>query len=236
MVGQYSRAYMLAFLMRQVVFPRALVPALVEYRYDRERFRAAFRVTIVFLMSCEVTAGYFLYFNAAKVVEIVLGAKWAPAVGMLQILCFVPFLDVFSELGGEVLKVRNEDRLWLLIMVVNLASLSGSACSSPAWGAEGMAVANFFLLGNALMAWRMARIFRGGFRRLLGDMALIYLVPLPLLGGAALLCRRGAGGASRLRRRRRSAPWRSWRGASGVRSAASWRCGRRIRTRLTRPA
>ncbi len=188
MVGQYARAYMLAFLVRQVVFPRALVPALVEYRYDRERFRAAFRVTTVFLMSCEVTAGYFLFLNADRVVELVLGPRWAPAVGLLKILCFVPFLDVFSELGGEVLKVRREDRLWLVIMALNLASLVGFGVAfTRRWGAPGMAAANFLLLGNVLMAWRMARVFSGGFGRLLGDMALIYVVPLPLFAAAALL-------------------------------------------------
>jgi len=188
LVGQYSRAYMIAFLVRQIVFPRALVPALVEYRFDRERFRAAFRVTIVFLMSFEVTAGYFLYFNAEKVVEIMLGASWGPAVPLLKILCFVPFLDVFSELGGEVLKVRREDRLWLLIMVVNLLSLTLIGVVFTLFrGAEGMAWANFFLLGNVLMAWRMASIFRGTFLRLLGDMALIYAVPLVLVGGTDLL-------------------------------------------------
>lgn len=187
-VGQYARAYMIAFLVRQIVFPRALLPALVEYRHDRERFRAAFRVTTVFLMSCEVTAGYFLFFNAGKVVDVLLGPQWEPAVLILQILCFVPFLDVFSELGGEVLKVRHEDRLWLLIMVVNLASLLGFGIWFTArWGAPGMAAANFLLLGNLLMAWRMRRIFAGGFASLLADMALIYLVPLPGFAAAALL-------------------------------------------------
>jgi PST family polysaccharide transporter len=188
MVGHYARAYMLAFLVRQVVFPRALLPALVEYRHDPERFRAAFRVTMVFLMSFEVTAGYFLFFNAQKVVHVVLGPEWAPAVPLLQILCFVPFLDVFSELGGEVLKVRREDRLWLLIMLVNLASLVFfGVLFTRRWGAQGMAAANFFLVGTALMGWRMARVFGGGFVRLLGDMALVYAVPLPLFAAAAVL-------------------------------------------------
>jgi hypothetical protein len=50
-----------------------------------------------------------------------------------------------------------------------------------------MAAANFLLLGNVLMVWRMARIFARGFPRLLADMALIYLVPLPLFAAAALL-------------------------------------------------
>lgn len=188
MVGYYSRAYMIAFLVRQIVFPRALLPALVEYRHDRERFHAAFRVTLVFLMSFEVTAGYFLFFNAHQVVEIILGPQWAPAVPLLQILCFVPFLDVFSELGGEILKVRREDRLWLVIMLINLASLLAvGVFFTSRWGAPGMAAANFFLLGNALMAWRMMRVFSGGFASLLGDMALIYLVPLPLFAAAALV-------------------------------------------------
>lgn len=187
-VGQYARAYMLAFLVRQIVFPRALLPALVEYREDPPRFHAAFRVTTVFLLSCEVIAGYFLFFNAEKVIEIVLGDQWGPAVGILKILCFVPFLDVFSELGGEVLKVRHEDRLWLLIMVINLASLLGFGIwFTGRWGAEGMAAANFLLLGNLLMAWRMNRVFAGAFLPLLADMALIYLLPLPLFFGAVAL-------------------------------------------------
>jgi PST family polysaccharide transporter len=188
MVGQYARAYMLAFLVRQIVFPRALLPALVEYRHDRERFQAAFRVGTVFLLSCEVTAGYFLFFNADKVVEVVLGPQWTPAVLLLKILCLVPFLDVFSELGGDVLKVRHEDRLWLVILSLNLVSLLAfGVLFTSRWGAAGMAAANFLLLGNVLMVWRMARIFARGFPRLLADMALIYLVPLPLFAAAALL-------------------------------------------------
>lgn len=187
-VGQYARAYMFAFLVRQIVFPRALLPALVEYRHDPPRFHAAFRVTTVFLLSFEVTAGYFLFFNADKVIDFILGPQWEPAVGILKILCFVPFLDVFSELGGEVLKVRHEDRLWLLIMIGNLASLLVFGIwFTTRWGAEGMAAANFLLLGNVLMAWRMSRIFAGAFVPLLGDMALIYLLPLPLFAAAAAL-------------------------------------------------
>lgn len=187
-VGQYARAYMVAFLVRSIAFPRALLPALVEYRDDPPRFHAAFRVTTVFLLSCEVTAGYFLFWNAEKVVEVLLGSQWGPAVGILRILCFVPFLDVFSELGGEVLKVRREDRLWLVIMAGNLASLLVFGIwFTGRWGAEGMAAANLLLLGNLLMAWRMHKIFAGAFVPLLGDMALIYLLPLPLFAAAAVL-------------------------------------------------
>lgn len=187
-VGYYALAYFLAFLTRQIVFPRALLPALVEYRTDAARFADAFRVGTIFLLFFEVTAGFFLFFNASKVVELFLGPNWGPVVPLLSILSFVPFLDVFSELGGEVLKVRHEDRLWLAILLLNLASLVGfGVIFTQRWGAAGMAAANFLLLGNAIMAWRMARIFGREFSRLLQDMAWIYLVPLALFGGAALL-------------------------------------------------
>ena len=196
-VGQYGRAYFLAFLTRQIVFPRALLPALVEYRDDPQRFAQAFRLGSVFLLFFEVSAGLLLFFNAETVVSLLLGPQWDPAVPLVRILCFVPFLDVFSELGGEVLKVRREDRLWLAIMALNLASLLAFGLLFTArWGAAGMAWANFLLLGNAIMAWRMARIFGPEFRLLLRDLALVYAVPILLFGVAAWLV--PGGGVARL--------------------------------------
>lgn len=189
-VGQYSRAYWIAFLVTQIVAPRALLPALVEYLSDERRFVAAFRIGTVFLMSFQVVSGYFLFFNADKAVRIVLGPspEWEPAVALLRILCFVPFLDVFTDLGGEVLKVRREDRTWLVIVVMNLASLTAFGILFTAlWGARGMAAANFFLVGNLVMAWRMSRIFAAGFGTLVQDLALVYLLPLAPFAAAAVL-------------------------------------------------
>lgn len=194
-VGQYARAYMIAFLVPLIVAPRALLPALVSYRDDPPRFLAAFRAGTVFLMFFQVTAGYFLFFNAERVVAILLGENWGPAVPLLRVLCFVPFLDVFTDLGGEVLKVRNEDRLWLAIMVLNLVSLvTFGILFTREWGALGMAWANFLLLGNLVMAWRMSVIFAAGFRRLLADLASIYLVPLPFYLAAAAVFGAGTWG------------------------------------------
>ncbi len=179
-VGQYSRAYWIAFLVPLIVAPRALLPALVEYRDDPQRFLGAFRIGTVFLLTFQVTAGYFLFFNAPKVVAILLGPQWGPAVPLLRVLCFLPFLDLFTDTGGEVLKVRREDRTWLLIVILNVLSLAVfGALFTSRWGAQGMAWANFLLFGHLIMAWRMAVIFAAGFRRLLADLALVYLAPLP---------------------------------------------------------
>ena len=186
-VGQYARAYMLAFLVSPIVYPRALLPALVEYRDDPARFAATYRMATVFLVSCQVLGGYFLFANAERVVALVLGPQWEPAAALLRVLCLVPAVDAFSELGGEVLKVRHEDRLWLGILLLNLASLVVfGVLLTRRYGALGMAGANFLLLGNLVMAWRLGRIFGRAFLPVLRDLGFVYLAPLPLFarGGA----------------------------------------------------
>ena len=71
-------------------------------------------------------------------------------------------------------------------MALNLASLVGfGVLFTSRWGAAGMAWANFLLLGNLFMGWRMSRIFGAEFGPLLRDMALVYLVPIALFGAAA---------------------------------------------------
>jgi O-antigen/teichoic acid export membrane protein len=114
------------------------------------------------------------------VVAILLGANWEPAVALLRVLCFVPLLDI-ADFGGEVLKVRHEDRTWLLIMLLNLASLIGfGILFTSRWGAYGMAWANLLPLGNLILLARLAAILGDRFGQLLRDLAIIYLSPLPL--------------------------------------------------------
>jgi PST family polysaccharide transporter len=189
-VGQYSRAYWIAFLTAQLVWPRALVPALVEFLDQERRFVHAFRVGTVLLMSFQVIAGYFLFVNAELALRILLGPspEWRPAIGLLRILCFVPFVHAFTDLGGEVLKVRGEDRAWLASVIVNLASLTLlGILFTRRWGPAGMAVANFLSLGNLIMASRMAAIFASAFGRVLRDLAVVYLAPLLPFAVVALL-------------------------------------------------
>ncbi len=191
-VGLYSRAYMIAFLVATIAYPRALFPTLVEYLDDRPRFLEAFRLSALQLLGCQVIASYFLLLNAGPVVRILLGPGWEGAVPLLRILAFVPFLDQFTILGGEMLKARHEDRSWFSVMILNLISLVGLGIwLTSRWGAAGMAAANYLMVGNLLMAWEVARVFGSRFRGLLADLALCYLLPLPFFGLAAWLAPEG---------------------------------------------
>jgi O-antigen/teichoic acid export membrane protein len=134
-------------------------------------------------------AAWFLFFNADTVVRhILFGEQWGPAVPLLRVLAFLPLVNPISRLGGELLKVRGEDRLWLLIVGLDLASLVGfGLLLASRYGAVGMAVAEFLLLGNLIMTWRIARILGRDFLRLVGDLAFAYLLPALTLVPVALL-------------------------------------------------
>jgi len=191
-VGQFEKAQTWAMRLQVLVLPaimRVLYPALVEYRDHRERTLEAYRLGTASILALETLAAYFLFFNAETVMlHIVAGQNWAPAVPLLRILCFVPLVDPFSRLGGELLKARHEDKLWLLITGTNLACLLGFGIAfSARTGPSGMAWANYLLLGNLLMTFRMWQICGAAFWRLAGDLLLIYLAPLPLFLGVCWL-------------------------------------------------
>lgn len=187
MVAQFGKARYLGQKVQVLLVPavqRVLYPALVELRLHPRRAFGAFRVGTVAILSFEALAAWFLFFNAETVVTVILfGEQWEPAVPLLRILAFLPLVNPMSRLGGELLKVRGEDRLWLLIVVLDLASLVGfGILLSSHHGATGMAVAEFLLLGNLLMTWRIARILGRRFWRLAGDLAYVYASPaLPFL-------------------------------------------------------
>jgi PST family polysaccharide transporter len=187
-VGRYTNVYRIVYLTVPIAYPRALFPTLVAYLDDRPRFLEAFRLGAVQLLSLQAVACYFVAFNADRVVAILLGPNWEEAVPLLQILAFWPFLDPFSIVGGEMLKARREDRLWLSITALNLVSLLGFGIAfTSRWGAEGMAAANLLRLGNLVMMWQVWKVFGPRFKTLLGDLALLYFAPLPLFALAAWL-------------------------------------------------
>jgi O-antigen/teichoic acid export membrane protein len=186
-VGLYTNAYKAMYMTVPIAYPRALFPTLVAYLGDRPRFLEAFRLGAVQLLSLQVLACYFLFYNPEKSITVLFGGgEWLAAVPLLQLLAFVPLFDPFSIVGGEMLKARNEDRLWLAITALNLISLVGfGILLTREWGAVGMAAANWLRLGSLLMLWRVRGVFGDRFRSLLGDLAFLYLAPLPFFALAA---------------------------------------------------
>ena len=193
LVAFYGKARDWGFRLQELVQPavaRVLYPALVGYRRERDRFFGAYHIGTLSILALETLAAYVLFFNARIVlVRILIGPNWEAAVPLLRILCFVPLTDAYSRLGGEILKVEGQDRGWLAVVVLNFASLVGFGVllTHLLHGAAGMAWANYLLLGNWLMAWRVWRIIGRKFWRLTADLLFLYLLPLPAFLAVAWL-------------------------------------------------
>jgi O-antigen/teichoic acid export membrane protein len=190
-VGLYTKAYWVVFLVGVVAYPRALFPTLVEYLPDRARFVELFRLSVVQLVGCQAVASWFILCNAEKTIRVLFGRdpQWQAAAPILRALAFVPLSYYTSYVGGEMLKAEHRDRQWLAIELLNLASLVGfGILLTRPWGAPGMALANFLLLGNLVMAWEVHRVFGGRrFRALLADLGQLLLLPLPFFALAVWL-------------------------------------------------
>jgi PST family polysaccharide transporter len=185
LVAFYGKAREWGFRLQELVQPavaRVLYPALVGYRGERDRFFGAYHIGTLSILALETLAAYVLFFNARIVlVHILIGPRWEASVPLLRILAFVPLTDAHSRLGGEVLKVEGKDRGWLVVVVLNFASLVGFGILLCRLldGPAGMAWANYLLLGNWLMAWWVWRILGREFWRLTRDLLFLYLLPLP---------------------------------------------------------
>ncbi len=192
MVGQFEKAYLWALRGQILVVPalvRAIYPALVAYRDRQSRFIGAFRLGTVAILSLEVLVAYFLFFNAEIVVlKILLGDNWQEAVQLIKILCFLPLVDPFTRLGGEMLKAYREDRIWLVVVVLNIVTLIGFGwILAQRFGASGMAWAYYLMLGHLVMTWRVYKICGPAFWLLVRDLLFTYLLPLPFFIAVAML-------------------------------------------------
>ncbi len=190
-VGNYVFAYENAFRVSEIIFPavgRALYPALVAFGSEVRKLFETYAMATVFLLAIEVPTALFLVLNAEIVLLLLGGAQWKEAPGYLRILCLAPLADPIGRFGGEVLKAKNQDRVWILSLVVTLATyITGGILLTGLLGPSGMAWIKLLPLGGLIMAWSLYRIDRDGFLALLRRISFVYLVPLPLFAAAYLL-------------------------------------------------
>ncbi len=187
-VGNYVFAYENAFRVTEIIFPaiaRSLYPALVAFRENAKRLFETYSLATLLLQAVEVPLAYFLFLNAELTLMILGGSQWVEAPTYLRILCFAPLVDPFSRLGGEILKVKHRDGLWILCAVISLMTfVIGGYFWTTALGPVGMAWINLLPLGAIPMAWALYHVAPEGFCTLLKRLLFVYLVPLPFFAAA----------------------------------------------------
>lgn len=180
-LGLYAKARTWGLRVQTILVPaiqRVFYPTLVEYGDDPDRSFPAYRLGTLAILVFEVLTAYFLFLNAETLfVDLLFGDEWRELVPLVKILCFLPLVDPLNRFGGEVLKARNDDRWWLVLILVNLTSLVGfGILLSARDGVFGIAWANFLLLGNLVMIWRVARVYGRRLWTLAVDLVALYLV------------------------------------------------------------
>ena len=214
-IAQYGLAFKNACRLSEITVPaliRSLYPVLVAFgsgaSANAQRLFETYSLTTVVMMALEVPSALFLFVNADLVVKLLAGASYADmAPNLLRILCFATLVDPLGRLGGELLKARHGDRVWMKASGITLLGFTVvGVWLTGRMGVEGMAWAKLFPLGVVIMGAAIFAIDPAGFRRLFGQLAFVYTVPIPLfaaaywLGGDALWLRFGlsvvAGGTS----------------------------------------
>lgn len=187
-VGLYGAVLFFALLMPRVLelpVRRALYPGFVAVREDPRRFFETYRLATILLMAVQVPYALFLLVNAETVLVLYGGAEYAPAAPWLQVLCFIPLIQPFARCAEDVILARHEERLLILATTVSLVSLVGFGFwFTTLAGPIGMAWAKLLPLGVVLITWAVFRIDPAGFRRLTGELGLLYAIPVPLFAAA----------------------------------------------------
>ena len=189
-VGTYGFAYWLAFLVATLLIHpigRALYPALVSLNQQSRRPFQAYRLATLLLLAVEVPAALFLFLNADSVSLLLGGERWVTSPEFLRILCFAPLFDPLGRFAGQFLAARHQEKVWLGAGLMTLVSWAVAGfVLTHALGPKGMALANYLPLGAVLTSWAIYRIDPPACRRLAGELARIYLIPVPLFAAAAL--------------------------------------------------
>ncbi len=189
LIGRYGGVLFLSLLMPRVLelpIRRALYPAFVAVRDQAARFFETYRLATILLMAVQVPFALFLFLNARTLLILLWGPEYAQAAPLLRILCFIPLVQPFARCAEDVILARHEERLLIgasFLSLVSLVSL-GLWLTGPL-GPAGMAWAKLLPLGVVPITWAIYRIDPAGFRRLAGELVLLYALPVPLFALAA---------------------------------------------------
>ncbi|REJ73210.1 MAG: hypothetical protein DWQ36_12460 [Acidobacteria bacterium] len=168
---------------------RAVYPALVSLTHTGGNAYEVYSLATLLLLTFVVPLAFGLHLNAELVAWILGGEEWVGAADYLRVAAFVPLIRPLTMFGREYLLVVHRDRLLIVYTLLNLVSLGGLGYTLVHTELRelGMAVAGYFPLGALVLAWGLAQIDRAAFRRLLRQIAVLYLLAAPLFAPVWLL-------------------------------------------------
>jgi O-antigen/teichoic acid export membrane protein len=143
-LGYYSWAYNLMMLPIHrftQVLASAVFPALAHLQEDRLKVQRAWFRAIGLIGAVVIPAMVGLIILAPQVVTVVYGAKWLPAVPVLQVLCVNSIVQSLNRIDSTVLLALGQTRLRLKLTVVSVVLAMLAFLIGLPYGILGVAVA-----------------------------------------------------------------------------------------------
>lgn len=120
-LGQYTRANQFNQIFSSnltTVIQRVSYPVLSSIQDESERLREAYRKVIKSTMLISFACMLGLAAVARPLILILIGEKWLPAVGFLQIICFSSMLYPLHAINLNILQVKGRSDLFLRLEII----------------------------------------------------------------------------------------------------------------------
>lgn len=120
-LGQYTRAHQFGSLFSQTftkIVQKVSYPVLSNIQDENERLQTAYRNLIGYSMFVSFNCMLLLAAIAHSLIIVLIGDKWLPAVGFLQILSFTMMLYPLHAINQNILKVKGRSDLYLKLEII----------------------------------------------------------------------------------------------------------------------
>lgn len=147
-LGQYTRAEQFNTIFSSnlsTVVQRVSYPVLSSIQEESERLREAYRKVIKCTMLITFACMLGLAAVAKPLILILIGDKWLPAVGYLQIICFSGMLYPLHAINLNILQVKGRSDLFLRLEIIKKFIAIGPIALGIFFGIEWMLVGSVFI-------------------------------------------------------------------------------------------
>lgn len=187
-LGQYTRAEQFNTIFSSnlsTVVQRVSYPVLSSIQEESERLREAYRKVIKCTMLITFACMLGLAAVAKPLILILIGDKWLPAVGYLQIICFSGMLYPLHAINLNILQVKGRSDLFLRLEIIKKIIAIGPIALGIFFGIEWMLVGSVFIsvIAYLLNSYYSADLISYPTKEQIKDILPVFEVSMIVAGG-----------------------------------------------------
>lgn len=142
-VGYYAQAKRMKDLpmtnLAEIV-NRVTFPAFATIQDQRDRLKRGYRRTMTMLAMVAFPLMTGMLITAPRLIPVLLGGQWEPAIPLFQLLCLVGVLYVLQATNMNILKVTGRSDLFLKLSIVKKVITLTAVAVSIRWGLYGLVI------------------------------------------------------------------------------------------------